>query len=216
MGFDPRADERQKTETRQRIIETGFRIFSENTIDAVNLTEVAEAAGLGMATVYRHFGGKTPLVVAIGAWSWDSYLREYLQKQKEQGMTGAEDYEFFLDSFIDLYENHRDILRFNQFFNIYVMREGILGKDDFAPYRKVLLVLSERFHQTYDMGRKDGTLKTEVPEKKMFLRSLHLMLAVITRYAVGLVYEGDEDLREEILFLKDMLLKEFVRTRSEE
>lgn len=211
MGFDRKKDERQKANTRQRIIETGFRIFSERTIDAVNLTEVAKEAGIGMATVYRYFSSKTPLVVAIGAWSWDSYQQEYLQRQRMEGITGAKDYEFFLDSFIDLYENHRDILRFNQFFNIYVMREGILAKDEFAPYKKVLTVMAERFHKAYELGEKDGTLNTEVPEKKMFLRTLHIMLAVITRYAVGLVYEGDEDPKEEILLLKDMLLKEHVR-----
>ena len=211
MGFDRKKDERQKANTRQRIIETGFRIFSERTIDAVNLTEVAKAAGIGMATVYRYFSSKTLLVIAIGAWSWDSYQQEYLQRQRMEGMTGAKDYEFFLDSFIDLYENHRDILRFNQFFNVYVMREGILAKDEFAPYKKVLTVMAERFHKAYELGKKDGTLNTEVPEKKMFLRTLHIMLAVITRYAVGLVYEGDEDPKEEILLLKDMLLKEHVR-----
>ena len=211
MGFDPKKDEQQKAETRQRIIETGFRIFSEKTIDAVNLTEVAEAAGVGMATVYRHFSGKTPLVIAIGAWSWDSFQQDYLQRQSAKRMTGAEDYEFFLDAFIDLYVNHRDILRFNQFFNIYVMREGIPEKDVFAPYKKTLLTMTKRFHQTYELGKKDGTLKTEAGEKRIFLRSLHLMLAVITRYSVGLVYEGDEDPKEEIILLKDMLLREYVR-----
>ncbi len=56
-------------------------------------------------------------------------------------------------------------------------------------------------------------LRTEVPEDEMFSVTLHLMLAAVTRYAVGLAYkpEGFDEMRE-LEIQKEMLL---LRYRSE-
>ena len=59
------------------------------------------------------------------------------------------------------------------------------------------------------MGEQDGTLRTDVPEKKMFSLTLHLMLAAVTRYAVGLLYDAGIDPEEELTELKDMLMRRY-------
>ena len=66
----------------------------------------------------------------------------------------------------------RDLLRFNQFFNVYIQSENI------------------------------------EPEEEMFSTTLHLMLAAVTRYAVGLVYipEGGFDAEKELEKQKEALL----------
>ena len=205
MGFKPEMYAERKAASREKILESGFRIFSEKTIDAVNLTEVADAANVGMATVYRHFGTKTALVLEIGTWIWSRYTRENWQKVENREMRASDFYEHFLDSFIDLYRNHQDILRFNQFFNVYVQREDI-PKEQLQPYNRMIEGLARRFHRFYEMARVDGTLRTDIPENEMFSSTLHLMLAAVTRYAVGLVYDGGTNPEQELLFLKKMLM----------
>jgi hypothetical protein len=49
-----------------------------------------------------------------------------------------------------------------------------------------------------------------MPEKEMFSATLHLMMAVITRYAVGMVYNG-ENAAGELRMQKEMLMKRFIR-----
>lgn len=207
MGFNPEVDARRKAVTRQKIVETGFHVFAEKTIDAVNLTDVSKAAGLGMATVYRNFNSKTALVLEIGTWVWSQYDPK-IEEDPGSG-TAADRYARYLEAFIDLYRNHRDILRFNQFFNIFVQREGI-PPEQMTPYNDVIEELAERFHRTYEQGREDGTLRTDEPENEVFSKTLHLMLAAVTRYAVGLVYDGGSDPEKELEFLRDMLLKAYV------
>ena len=46
-------------------------------------------------------------------------------------------------------------------------------------------------------------------ERTMFLSIMHLMLAAVTRYAVGLVYENDSESDKELILLRDMLMCEF-------
>ena len=70
MGFDPVKDAMRKAATRQKIIETGFRVFAERTIDAANLTDVANAAGVSAPTVYSYYSSKEPLVMDISVWAW--------------------------------------------------------------------------------------------------------------------------------------------------
>ena len=56
---------------RVEFLETGFRLFSEKTIESVTLPQIAEAAGYGAATLYRYYDKKHGFVVAVAAWEWD-------------------------------------------------------------------------------------------------------------------------------------------------
>ena len=214
MGAELRTNERQKAETRQRILETGFRVFSEQMIDSVNLTDIAKAAGVGQATVYRYFNTKSELVLAVSTWVWRRMITVETISFNRANTTAAEDMERFLDSFIWLYREHRPLLRFNQFFNLYVDREDIPA-EVMKPYMDVIDALEERFSTIYCKAFQDGTLRTDIPEKTMFSSALHLMLAAVTRYASGLVYHGGNDEERELEFLKEMLLRSFTTEASD-
>ena len=71
--------------------------------------------------------------------------------------------------------------------------------------------LEKQFHIIYDKGVQDHTIRTDIPEKKMFSTTLHLMLAAVTRYAVGLVYQPDEGFDDiaELEVLKEALLQKY-------
>ena len=73
---NPEQDEREMAERRERMLETGFRIFAEKGIEAVRMQDVADAAGLGIATMYRYFSGKLAFVIAVGAKKWTEYSAE--------------------------------------------------------------------------------------------------------------------------------------------
>lgn len=208
MERESKTNERQRAETRQRIIETGFRIFSEQMIDTVNLTDIAKAAGVGQATVYRYFNTKSELVLAVSTWVWGEMIDDEVISVHRPNTTAAEDMEAFLDSFIRLYRNHRPLLRFNQFFNLYVDREAIPA-EVMKPYMDIINALEKRFGKVYRKAFVDGTIRTDIPEKVMFSTALHLMLAAVTRYAAGLVYHSGNDEEQELVFLKDMLMQSF-------
>ena len=45
----------------------------------------------------------------------------------------------------------------------------------------------------------------------MFSVTLHLMLAAVTRYAVGLAYNEETDAEAELALLKEMLMSKFTQ-----
>ena len=211
MGRNLEKDAIEMAAKNQRILENGFRIFAEKTIERVKMTDVAEAAGIGIASLYRYYSTKPELIMAISTKIWDEYTkdnRKKLEETKGAGRTAAEEFDFFLESFLDLYRNHKDMLRFNQFFNVY-LQSGEITDEQKKPYTDMIRALEVRFGDTYHKGQQDGTLNTDLPEKEMFSATLHLMLAVVTRYAVGLAYNENTDKDAELQLMKEMLVQRF-------
>ncbi len=210
MGRKPGQDPNKVAARKQRIIEAAFPVFAERTIERVTMNDIADACGIGVATVYRHFSTKPALVLAVATWAWESYLSEINKRIEPDGKTAGEQFRFFLDSFLDLYRNHKDLLRFNQFFNIYVQSEKPRPRQ-MKPYMDTIGGFITKFHIFYALGERDGTLRTDMPEQEMATTVTHLMLAAVTRYAVGLVYLEGSDPEKELILLRDLLLERFLR-----
>ena len=200
-----------KQEKYDHILDVGFKLFAERGIGQVILPEVAKAAEVGNATLFRYFPTKTELVIAIATRRWESFIKWHnslLTSEETQNLTGAEYLKFFLDSFLELYRNHKDILRFNYDFNSFV-RSAEWTDEQKQPYLQMVDALSRQFHDLYERGMRDGTLNAEIPEQTMFSIVFHIMLAAITRYAVGLAVVNESNTESELIMLSKMMLKEF-------
>lgn len=211
---DKSQDEAQMAIKRKEFIATGYRLYVEKSIEAVSMQEVADASGYGVATLYRYFGTKQSFVVEVAVKSWEKFWEKNMKRRPNRdfdGMTAADILEFYLDSFLELYRKNRDLLRFNQFFNVFVQSEHMDG-EILRPYKELIGKLREQFHEIYMKGKKDRTIRTDETEEWMFSKTLHLMLAVVTRYAVGLVYipEKGFDPEGELEDMKVMMLKEYL------
>lgn len=200
---------------REKMLETGFRIFSEHVIEAVSMQSIANACGLGIATLYRYFRTKLVFVIEIGVRQWELYYEEVETLYRQRGgerMTAAEEFEFYLDCYVRLYREHKDILRFTQNFVPYVRHEGATA-EEMKPYNDAVNVFARKFHTVYIKAEKDGTLRTDIPEEKLFVSAMYTMLPVAAKYAEGLVYPDseDRDMTEELIMLKNMILKTYTK-----
>ena len=204
----------EQFEARQNeLLEKGYEIFSAKSIEAISMRDVASAVGCGSASIYRYFGSKPEFVVAVATWIWERTIqanRERRPSRDFEGMTAYEILDFFLESFIELYRDKKDLFRFNQFFNIYMQSETI-DPEVMKPYRDIIEGLKTDFYMMYTRAEQDHTVRTDETEEEMFSTILHLMLAAVTRYAIGLVYipEGGFDAEKELRTQKNAILKEY-------
>ena len=211
--IDKAQDADQMAIKRKDFIEKGFELFVNRSIEAVSMQEIADASGYGVATLYRYFRTKQDFVVEVAVKSWENFREENRKRRPAKdfsGMTAADIFEFYLDSFLELYRGYTDLLKFNQFFNVYVQSEH-LDRTTLEPYQELIRRLKERFHLMYLKAEQDKTIRMDEPEEKMFSTTLHLMLAAVTRYAVGLIFVPEKgfDPEEELRDLKDMLMKKY-------
>ena len=57
--------ERKKTAKQERILEAATRLFAEKGYEAATTAEIAEAAEVGVGTLFRYAGSKAELLVAV-------------------------------------------------------------------------------------------------------------------------------------------------------
>lgn len=72
MARNTERDEREATRRKEQLMKDGFKLFSENGIENVSLQKVADAADVGVATMYKYYQTKVKLVVAISGKIWGS------------------------------------------------------------------------------------------------------------------------------------------------
>ena len=208
-----------KAARRRRIIDTGFEMFSNRGIDLVSVDEIAGACGMTRATIYRYFPSKLDLVIEIGAVKWKECIEEISMRYPSgatDSLNAREHFALLIDCFIDLYREKRELLRFNQYFNLYVKSAGATD-EQMSSYMRAIGILRAAFGRMYGKALRDGTVRTDLSEERMFSAFLHIMLAAITRYAVGLAYvpKNGADPEDELKMLKEMFINNFSNNKEE-
>jgi AcrR family transcriptional regulator len=76
-----------QVERRQRIITAATELLEENELEAIQMRDVADRAGVALATVYRYFSSKDHLyAAAIVEWS-SAFFKRVLARRGNSGTT---------------------------------------------------------------------------------------------------------------------------------
>lgn len=209
MGKSEKQMEKER-ERNQRIIDTAFRLFVERKIEAVSMDEVAKAAGVGRATLFRCYSNKTELVIAVCASKWKAYLDKLDEKRpitSIQDIPAIDRFMFTLDSYIGMYRNHKALLQYNDNFNNYITHQTVQEKE-LENYHASLGSVNTRLHLMYAKAREDKTFRTDIPEEQFLRVTVHTMMAACTHYAGGFIWGAtdNKDYTEDLLLLKEMIL----------
>lgn len=198
-------------ETRRRlIIDTAFRIFVEQKIEPVSMGEIASAAGIGRATLFRYYANKLELVVAVCAAKWKEYLDELDAKRPLSSIgdiPAIDRFTFTLDSYIDMYRYHKDLLQYNDNFNHYVTHEGV-REEQLEEFHASLYSVDTRLEWMYEKAKEDHTFRTDIPREEFFRVTVHTMMTACAYYAGGFIWgaEKNKDYTPELLRIKEMIL----------
>lgn len=200
----------KENERRQRILDTAFRIFVEKKIEAVSMGEIAEAVGIGRATLFRCYSNKTELVIAVCAAQWKAYLDELDQNRpisSVHDIPAVGRFIFTLDSYIEMYQNHKDLLQYNDNFNHFVTHEGA-DPAQLEEFHASLYSVDTRLHMMYEKAKEDHTLRTDIPKDEFIRVTVHTMMAACTHYAGGFIWgaEDNRDYTPELIRLKEMIV----------
>ena len=92
---NPRPSRADALKNRELLLQTAQRLFARSGVDAVTMSEVAEAAGVGKGTLYRHFANKVELCQVLVDQDQRDLQNRTLVRLRESGDPRA-DLEWFL------------------------------------------------------------------------------------------------------------------------
>ena len=199
-------------ERNQRIIDTAFRLFVEKKIEAVSMDEVAKEAGVGRATLFRCYNNKTELAIAVCASKWKAYLDKL---DEARPISSIHDipaigrFIFTLDSYIGMYQNHKDLLQYNENVNHFVSHSGgVETAGMMADFHASLYSVDTRLHMMYKRAQEDHTFRTDIPEEEFMRVTVHTMMTACAYYAGGFIWgsKNNKDYTPELLRVKEMIL----------
>lgn len=197
-------------ERKIKILNTAFDIFVEKTIEAVSMGEIAEAAGVGRATLFRYYPSKLELVIEICGKKWKDVFDE-LDRCRPISSVGEipalDRLIFTLDSYIALYQNYKELLCYNDNFNHYVSRVGE-DNERLAEFHESLYSVNVRLHNMYEKAKEDKSFRTDIPEGEFMRATVQTMMGAGEHYAKGFIWgsEKEHDYTQELLRLKEMII----------
>ena len=179
-------------------------------IESAKMSEIAQAAGVGRATLFRHYPSKLELVIAVNAAKWKEYLDELDEKRPIASINeipAIDRFIFTMDSYIDMCVNHKALLQFNDNFNHYVSHEGC-EEEQLEEFHAALYSVDTRLHMMYAKAKEDKTFRTDIPEEEFMRVTVHSMMTACAYYAGGFIWgsQKDRDYTPELLRIKEMIL----------
>lgn len=153
--------EQQKQQRRQNIIQIAKDLFLDKGLQTIQMQDVANVAGIGIATLFRYFPKKEYLMVAVTNVITDEMATD-VRQIVEQTVTSYEKIEQILDYYMGMTKDPQlRLARYFESFDLYgkIAEESPEQYDEYLSVRSrlahVLLTLSEQ-------GKTDGSVRTDV------------------------------------------------------
>ncbi|MFH8381464.1 TetR/AcrR family transcriptional regulator [Kitasatospora sp. NPDC018058] len=118
----PPVERADAARNRAAVLEAAARLFAEHGVEAVSMDQVAAAAGVGKGTLFRRFGDKAGLGVAL-LDARERELQEAILRgpaplgpvgSVEPGVAPGERLAAFVDAYLDYLLEHLDLVRMSE------------------------------------------------------------------------------------------------------
>lgn len=201
----------QKERRMMEAVMAARELFLENKIETVKMTDIAQRAQLGVASLYRYFETKEAIAIEVAILLWQEikgcYMPELLS-DKFLAKSGIEQVKGILDIYPDMLANHREFLLFVSDFDSFCLKEKI-AQDKLQRYEEVIQDFRKPYLAAIKKGKADGTVEVRQEPEILYLTVNHTMMALLEKLAKGEILSSDRGSKQELETLKSIVLKFF-------
>lgn len=183
-----------KSKRIDRAVEISAEMFLKNGIEAVKMTDIADACGVGVATLYRYFGTKNAITIAAMAHLWTKLRGMYehvFETEVFLRQPGIKRLSDLMQMYLVLFDTHRDFMRLVGEFDLMCQRENV-PKTALFDYERSIVNFYPYIEAAYLAGAADGTVRTDIDFKLFYLTYGHSMLALIKKLLGGELLPSDD------------------------
>ena len=163
-------------------------------IGVAKMTDIADQAQIGVASLYRYFGTKQLFTVKVGAYIWQTTLKKLeplYTGARYEALSGLEQVEALLNIFHTLMEEYRPFLRFLSEFDNFVVREQ-LGPEHLQEYEQCALNILPVMVRAIEKGMADGTLRPGIDPTTFYYSVTDALLSMCQKFAWGNVPNSED------------------------
>lgn len=191
----------QKEKRKEEVVIAAISVFKEKGIDNSKMTDIAERAEIGVATVYRYFKTKTEIVIAAAAILWEEKISLLYNKFSDttfMTINGAERVKVILNLFIDTYQKYPEFISFLEHFDNYIVKESI-PLENLESYEKIIIDTKSAIFDAIDQGKKDGSIKSEIDNDVFYITITHALMSLSQKLILrGTILKSDKDIPGEL------------------
>ena len=177
-----------------RAIEQATEMFLARGISSVKMTDIADAAGMGVATLYRHFSTKTAIAAASGMQLWGHLAADYERMTAEDSylrLDGAGRLRLLLESYCVEYLHRPGFAPFLDELD-HLMQEGAVAPETIEAYAAAVQSPYPHYERAYLLGREDGSIGRETDFGLFYRTVAHALLSVAGKLSRGEVLPTDD------------------------
>jgi Transcriptional regulator len=201
-----------KNQKMEEVLNAALKVFCKQGIDNTKMTDIAEEAEIGIASLYRYFKTKPDIAVEVGCRLWQDMimaLTDLLYTKVQKASNGRDRVETILQLFLELYHNHQEFLKFIDEFDRYVVKEQV-SLEKLKIYEKSIIDLKSVMMTAIESGRRDGTIRKDFDAEAYYFSTTHVLMTLCQKLLLrGKVLESDDIIQgeQQIQMIIDMSVR---------
>jgi len=162
--------EKKKNARYKSIVKTAEQLFLENGLDAVQMQDVADADGIGIATLFRYFPKKERLIVAVAVSCLEKIVEDF-QRIVTANSSAYDRLEQVLDYLMGHPTEKEEVwksARFREAFESYASfaKKPLDGIEEYIETQKVIALILMKIIED---GKVDGSIRKDIPVKEAII-----------------------------------------------
>lgn len=159
-----------KDKAKDFIIDEACKLFLDKSISSVTMSDIAKEVGVGDATMYRYFGTKQNIVMAVAVKLAKEVYEEYFANSNKK--TGYERIKDFFYRYLEIFVKHNSYFSFIREFDAFILTEA---KEKF-DYESEIDLYKDRFFEAYKLGLEDGSISRLDNPELFYYSTTHSLL----------------------------------------
>jgi len=186
-------NETMKLRRIRRAVGFAGEMFLKRGIESVKMTEIADASGVGVATLYRYFGTKTGITIAAMTHLWNQLNDMFsgvFESEVFLAQTGLKQLKDLMRMYIVLYDAHKDFMKLLGEFDLMIIKENI-PDSELEEYEQSIINFYTVYESACKVGIADGTVREDVDFKLFYLTYCHALMELGKKLIRGEILPSD-------------------------
>ena len=190
------------------VAQVAFDVFCRYGIEGATMQRVADAAQVGVASVYRYYETKFDLALASALWVWETKIHPLLPQNHDEAHTGFEHIRELLSVILILMDKDAEVLRFLEYFDNFVVSQHIPA-DRLTDYNRSLEKAKPFVIEAFQKGQRDGSIRQDRDGVEFYYVTARTLMSLAQKLLLrGHVVETDDMIgaQTQVEFVIDMAM----------